>query len=379
MTFLHPEFFYWMLPAAVVLFYFWQTQKPMHDTPFRESVLERLRAPEITMGLKGRNTLFFSASLLLISAMAQPVILQKDLADEGSVEAVIALDLSKKTIEEFETEKMHAIDAVHALQGNNIALMGYDEGLYRISPFSTDTAMMVELIKGLQPEVMQYTVSNVTLLDARRGDAAVQVIIGDPIPEHNTPLSTLEEKAEKIKSAQRLYAHSPLFMYPLGLAMLLIAIALSSMSRRHSVPLLSVLGMLCLNNTPAVAGILDFQELRAGYSAYERGDYIHSAAYFSRYQKKHDSPEIRYNLGNVYYKAGNYEKAYYWYGRVYTSKPLLAERTAYNLGKTYQKIKEGKERTGGKAEVLGERSLHLPLQKTLKQINGKKRTRLYPI
>lgn len=379
MTFLHPEFFYWMVPAAAVLFYFWQTQKPMHDTPFGERVLERLRAPEITMGLKGRNALFFSASLLLISAMAQPVIPQKDLAGEGSVEAVIALDLSKKPIEEFETEKMHAIDAVHALQGNNIALIGYDEGIYRIVPSSTDTAMMVGLIRGLDPEVMRYTASNVKLLDLLWGDAAVHVIIGDPIPEHNTPLSTLEEKAEKIKSSQRLYAHAPLFMYPLGLAMLLIGIALSSMSKRRSVSILSVLAMLCLHDTPGIAGVLDFQELRAGYSAYERGDYAQSAVYFSRYQKKHDSPEIRYNLGNVYYKAGNYEKAHYWYGRVYTSKPLLAERTAYNLGKTYQKIKEGKERIGGKAEVLGERSLHLPLQKTLKQINGKKRTRLYPI
>jgi tetratricopeptide (TPR) repeat protein len=366
-----------MVPAAVVLFYFWQTQKPIHDTPFRETILERLRAPEITMGLKGRNILFFCASILLISAMAQPVILQKNLASEGHVEAVIALDLSKKPIEYFETEKIDAINAVHILEGQNISLIGYDKEIYRISPASTDSAMMVELIQGLDPEVMHFVGSNVKKLSSLRGNETLKIIIGDPIREHNTPPSTLKEKVDKIKLSQHLYAHSPLFLYPLGLAMLLIAIALSSMSKRHSIPVLGVLAMLCLSGTPSVAGVLDFQDLREGYRAYEKGNYTHSAECFSRYQKKHDSPEIRYNLGNVYYKVGEYEKARYWYARVHTSKSRLAEQTAYNLAQTYQKLKEHEKVKGIKSENSEEHTPTCSSQKRIKSVKEKRKTRLY--
>ncbi|MDD2368602.1 MAG: hypothetical protein PHQ90_04810, partial [Sulfuricurvum sp.] len=138
MTFLHSEFFFWMLPGVAVLFYFWQTQKAPQSAPFSDEVLAQLRAPEITMGLRGRNTLLLAASILLIIAMAQPVILDEDAIGEGSVDVLIALDLSKKSREAFESEKVSAIDMVRHLRGENIALVGYDTRLYRISPYSTD-------------------------------------------------------------------------------------------------------------------------------------------------------------------------------------------------------------------------------------------------
>lgn len=380
MTFLHPEFLVWMTPGVLLLFYFWQTQKPREQPHFSEAILERLRPPEMTMGLKGRNNLFLIAAFLLIVAMAQPVILQNDPLRGGRADILIALDLSKKTPEAFKAEKNRAIDLIRSLEGENISLIGYDVRLYRISPATTDTAMMAALIKGLDADAMRYEESDVKKVAALGSGEEVQIIIGDPREEYTAQHPLLREKIEKLKSAHRLHAHIPLFYYPLGLAMLLILIALSSMSKRRSVPLAALLALLCLSELPSPAGILDFQELGAGYEAYEKGQYHDSAEHFKAYQKRHDSPEIRYNLGNAYYKAKEYEKAHYWYGRVTANDPDLLQKTAYNLRKTEQKIREKKgESDGIRPEVLRQRRADTPSYRPIKQRKEKGKTRLYPI
>ncbi|MGA9045535.1 hypothetical protein [Sulfuricurvum sp.] len=380
MTFLHPEFFFWMVPSVAVLFYFWLTQKPPRYPFFNEAVLERLRAPKMTMGLKRRNILFLMAALLLIAAMAQPVILQKDPSAEGTVDVLIALDLSKKSLEAFEAEKRSAIDLIRTLEGENIALYGYDERLYRISPLTTDSEMEVELIEGLSPEVMQNSVSDVKKVYALHQGNTVSVIIGNPHPEDNTELSAFKEGIEKLKASQALYLHIPLFYYPLGLAMLLIWMALSSMSKRRTVPLAAVMALLCTGYVPGFAGILDFQELHKGNRAYAEGEYLQSIKYFKRYQQTHDSPEIRYNLGNAYYKAKEYEKACYWYERVYTNDIVLAQKKDYNLGLTYRKLGKNQGETKEKnPEILKESRTLLSPQKRPKRIEETGKTRLYPI
>ncbi|MDD5051802.1 MAG: hypothetical protein PHO27_03585 [Sulfuricurvum sp.] len=331
MIFLHPEFFFWMLVPVAVLFYFWQTQKSSTLPWFTESVLTRLRAPDVTMGLRGRNTLFLIAAILMISAMAQPVILENEAEVEDKVEILVAMDFSKKPILLFENEKLSVIDLINRLRGENIALVGYDgTHVYRVAPYSTDTDMLISLVDGLSIDIMRTSHSNSHLVK-RVQSRGMTIVIGDPNPEKNTQLSNVIEKLEKLKKSQRLYAHVPLFYYPLGLAMLLIWIALSSMSKRRSVPISFLVVFLSLNSIPSHAGVLDFQELRAGFEAYKKGDFIQSAQHFQYYQKNHDSAEIRYNLGNAWYKAKEYKKASYWYGRVYTTKRSLAQSAAYNL------------------------------------------------
>jgi Ca-activated chloride channel family protein len=207
----------------------------------------------------------------------------------------------------------------------------------------------------------------------------VKVLIGDPLFAHNTSLSEVMEKIEKIKKSQRLYAHSPLFVYPLGLAMLIIWIALSSMSKRRSVPLMALLVMVSIGEIPTKAGMLDFRILHQGYSSYEQGDYTRSSEFFKSYQKIHDSPEVRYNLGNALYKAGEYQNACYWYRHVYTNNRLLAQRAAYNLQLCEEKIDQDTgiagKKSGMRNENLSEGSAHKPI----KPMRGKVKTRLYPI
>lgn len=378
MTFLHIEFFIWMLPPVAVLFYFWQTQKSPRITPFDEAVLERLRSPEITMGLRRRNTLFFMASILLIVAMAQPVILQHERAAEREIDVLIALDLSKKSVEAFEAEKDSAIGLVRMLRGENISLVGYDTEVFRISPYTTDTEMIVSLIKGLDFDVMHRSQSDSSMIEKRRRSEEIIVIIGDPVFERNTQLSGISETIGKVKSAHRFSAHIPLFYYPLGVAMVLIWIALSSMSKRRSVPVASIVAVLFLGNLPIHAGVLDFQELNRGYMAYETGKYHQSAEHFRAYQRIHDSPEIRYNLANALYKAGDYGKALYWYRTVHTTDPLLTQRVVHNLSLCEARIhRTNHANTDNTRKERGYVS-QSPIKKAKKD-SGELKTRLYPM
>lgn len=376
MTFLHPEFLVWMLPGLAFLFYFWQTQKSLRHPHWSEEMQERLHAPQLTMGLKGRNILFLIASVFIVIAMAQPVILQNDPLNEGRAEIIIAIDLSQKTAENFEAEKQTAIDTILSLSGENIALLGYDEHVYRISPATIDVHMLVNLLQKLDIEVLKSHVSDVSNVMELHSPEAIKIIIGDPYSGNNTDLLSIAKRVEEQKSSQKVYAHIPLFYYPLGSAMLLIWIALSSMSKRQSVPMGMVLILMGGYPIPTHAGLFDFQELEKGYSAYERGDYRQSIQSFKRYRHKHDSPQIRYNLANAYYKMQEYEKAHYWYQRVYTSDPLLIQRVAYNLERTRQKI-DGRAK---KVEENGE-NIHKKREKNYvnKEIEKRKRgtTRLY--
>jgi len=378
MSFLHAEFFVWMVPPVLVLFYFWQTQKSPHSALFGEAVFNRLHAPEITMGLRTRNILFLIAALLLIAAMAQPVILQDEAASEGRADVLIALDLSKKSLEAFEEEKRTAINTIRRLKGENIAVIGYDTQPYRITPYTTDSAMTAALVSGLDPEVMRQFKSDSSVVDKFRSDEGMTILMGDPISEHNTRLSGIAERIEKIKTAQRLYAHIPLFYYPLGLAMVLIWIALSSMSKRRSVSAAAILIALSIGNNAGHAGILDFQKLNSGYRAYEKGDYRQSAHDFKSYQKEHDSPEIRYNIANALYKAGAYPEALYWYRQVHTRDRFLAQKTAYNLS-----LCEARIHTESKQSENKKRSRDEPLSHEIQPLPKKNpneiKTRLYPM
>lgn len=114
--------------------------------------------------------------------------------------------------------------------------------------------------------------------------------------------------------------------------MILIAIALSSMSKRQSVSMALVF-MIFMGESDIRAGVMDFRLLKQANDAYLHGEYDQSALLFGEYQRLHDSPQIRYNCANAYFKAGHYARARYWYERVVTDDPKLIEWVKINLAK----------------------------------------------
>lgn len=323
MSFEHSEFIFWMGVPISVLFYLWMSQKPLHEHPFSDQIIERLRVSGDTIGLRGRNILFFCAAWLMILALSEPTMRGERLQGE-KVSKVILLDISEHATPDFETMKKNALSEINRSEGD-IELLAYDEHLYRIAPSTHDKQLLRELLRNLSADVMRSIISDEHLADRLKGE----VVIFSGVARRVKSVENQDEKFEKI----------PLFYYPLSFAMLLIALALSSMSKRQSVVIAFAL-MIFLSPRNVDAGIMDFQLLEGAYSAYERGDYRTSEALFARYQKMHDSPQVRYNRANALFKMHRYERARYWYERVYTTDPLLQSRVKYNLERLPKKTVE---------------------------------------
>ncbi len=325
MSFNHPEFFFWMTPFVFILFYFWLTQKAQSEHGFSESALEKLRVADHTVGLAGRNVLFLIASLLIITALAQPTIRGERL--QGPPETLtIALDISKRPLNEFETMKKNAIRLVEQAEGA-IELAAYDVKVYRIAPRSEDKTILQELIKNLSPRIMRSSIANEQSVRQRCSSSVIVFVSGD------------RSRREVLMAAQEKWEAIPLFYFPLGLAMILVVLALSSMSKRQSVSLV-FLALLFLGEKNLDAGVMDFKILKNGYRAYESGEYAKSAELFGEYQRLHDSPQVRYNYANALFKAGEYEKARYWYASVVTNDPKLRRWVQYNMAKLAVKTRE---------------------------------------
>ncbi len=158
MSFLHPEFIFWMSPFVGILFYFWFTQKRHNEHHFSPEALEKLRVNGSTLGANGRNALFLSASLLIILALAQPVVQQEKIVDAPET-IIIALDISNHPLFAFEAMKKSAMALVDELEGA-IELVAYDSKVYRIAPASQDKKTLKELIANLSPQVMHSSVSD---------------------------------------------------------------------------------------------------------------------------------------------------------------------------------------------------------------------------
>ncbi|MFZ2890466.1 hypothetical protein [Sulfuricurvum sp.] len=379
MSFLHPEFLFWLLPLSFLLFYFWLTQKPLQNRWFSEVVLEKLRAPETTMGLKSRNILFLVSTLLIILAMAQPVIIDSTPIEGKELHIVMAIDRSN---EHFEQIRSLARSTLYSVLGENIELMAYDDKLYEIAPRSNDGGILGELIRHLTPSDKPSNRDVLTEKLAQR-EADMKILItsmpfkieGMMMVASPSDVLVVHEKLLELRNNHRLQEHIPLFFYPLGLAMVLILFALSSMSKRQSVSVGVILFALSLSPMNSHAGILDFKELTSAREAYESGEYEKAERMFARHQMKHDSPQVRYNRANALYMSGRYERACYWYERVYTTDPILQKRLRYNLEQSRAKIERNKHER--KEDENSKHNIHSERMNTPIPMRQKRETRLY--
>ncbi|MDO9305089.1 MAG: BatA domain-containing protein [Sulfuricurvum sp.] len=329
MSFLHPEFLFWMIPFVGVLFYFWFTQKRDNEYYFTPEALQKLRVSESNLDITGRNSLFLSASLLIIIALAQPVVQQEKIVEAPST-VTIALDISTHSIIEFEAMKTNARHLVDEFEGA-LELVAFDSKVYRISPVSQDKKTLKELIKNLSPRIMNSEISdenNVYTVCKTSGIA----IVGNTMPDR--------QEIETLRKPKEHWIYFQLFYFPLGLAMIFIAIALSSMSKRQSVSMALVF-MIFIGESDVRAGVMEFRLLEKAKDTYLHGEYEQSARLFGEYQRLHDSPQVRYNCANAYFKAGDYMRARYWYEHVVTDDPKLREWVEINLAKLpFEKSKE---------------------------------------
>jgi tetratricopeptide (TPR) repeat protein len=342
MSFNHPEFIFWMSPLVGILFYFWLTQKRRNAHYFSPEALEKLRVDGSTLGEDGRNGLFLCASLLMIVALAQPVIKQERIIDPSET-ILIAIDVSKQSLDEFDTMKQTAIQLVDEIQGS-VELVAYDSNVYRIAPQSDDKKRLKELISNLSPLLMNDSTSDEKMLRKVCTTSNIVIVSGSK--------SVNREMVENFSKPKEHWLYSSLFYFPLGMAMLCIAIALSSMSKRQGISIVFVVAMIFSGVNESRAGVMDFRLLEKANSAYSHGEYERSARLFNEYRLLHDTPQVRYNYANALFKAGHYEKAKYWYEQVKTSDPKLKEWVRINIGQLPSKKMEKLAKSEKKSERI---------------------------
>jgi Ca-activated chloride channel family protein len=163
------------------------------------------------------------------------------------------------------------------------------------------------------------------------GDMDLDTIYHDQIRGHM--------EAATIKSGRR-QVWADRFQWPLSLAVLMLFILCwLPPCKKPLVVLLPLLALLSVHAT-AYAG-----PLQEGYRAYQKGDYPKALKKFIDGQLKDpENPEILYNIGNAYYKNGDFAAAGDHFSQALSkATPELKPKVLYNMGNSAYRQKKLEE------------------------------------
>ncbi|MDD2790064.1 MAG: VWA domain-containing protein [Sulfurimonas sp.] len=427
MSFLHPEFLYFMLPPLFILFGFLLTQKEQEAHYFSKEILQKLRVNANTLSLRTRNILFFFVGFLMIIALGGPIIKEGTVSIKAkSADIMIALDISDSMLAEdvypsrLQVAKQKALELLELAPNERVGVVAFAKNSYLVSPMSFDHGAVRFLLSQLDTasitqkgtnihsllEVVDSSLQNTgkkyLLILSDGSDASdfskeiafakeknIVVFVlgigttkGAPIKladgtfikyngeiivsklndaiaslatqsggvyienvksqeDIKTMLSEIESHSEKKElKSEEVARFIPLFYFPLGLALLLLLIATSSMSKRVKVniPPVLLLAAFLAYQPNAEAGVFDFMELDKAKSAYQEADYESAAKIYEAYAKRTNDAQSYFNAANALYKAEKYEEALKSYEKAnFKSKEANAAKYA-NIGNTQVKI-----------------------------------------
>jgi Ca-activated chloride channel family protein len=156
MTFLHPEFIYYMLPPLFILFGLLLTQKEAHGDYFSQEVMDRLRVSANTLTQRARNALFLLMGFFIIIALAQPVIKDGKVEIKAkSADIMIAIDISDSMLatdvypNRLESAKQKVLTLLDSAPNERIGIAAFAKNSYLVSPLSFDVASVAFLLRGL--------------------------------------------------------------------------------------------------------------------------------------------------------------------------------------------------------------------------------------
>lgn len=159
MSFLHPEFLYLMLPPVLVLFYFILTQERPTAQLFSERIFARLQVNEKRLTPRQRNTLYLFVFILLIIAMAQPVITEMTVkARVPAQEVTVALDISAsmQTRDLYPSRlavaKQKLMQFIESAKTERIGILAFGKDVYVLSPPSSDKAVLRQMLRHFEPD-----------------------------------------------------------------------------------------------------------------------------------------------------------------------------------------------------------------------------------
>jgi len=168
-------------------------------------------------------------------------------------------------------------------------------------------------------------------------------------------ISTSDQKELKSETIDKFI---PLFYYPLGMAVILFLLAVSSMYSKNMVKSFLFLFLVFSQSfNDLKAGVLDFIDLKNAKEAYEKGDYNRSQQIFDSYAKKNDNAQSYYNSANALYKQEKYEDAIKEYEKAFFDDNRSNANKYANMGNSY--VKQGSLEDLKKSLEVYEKSLNL--------------------
>ena len=182
---------------------------------------------------------------------------------------------------------------------------------------------------------------NIADLSTKSGGVYIESVNSDK--DIKAMLREIESNSvEKELKSEEIQKFIPLFYYPLALALFILLIATSSMSKRERLQMPSAF-LLFIALFPALhveAGVLDFMELEKAKKAYESGNFEESAKLYEKYSESTNSGESHYNEGNSLYKQGKYKEAIESYEKATFESDAARANNYANIGNSYVKQKE---------------------------------------
>jgi Ca-activated chloride channel family protein len=454
MSFLHPEFLYYMLPPLLILFGLLLTQKESQAQFFSKEVMDRLRVSANTLTIKARNALFLLMGILMILALAQPVIKEGTVEVKAkSADITIALDISDSMLatdvypNRLDMAKQKVLTLLDEAPNERIGIVAFAKNSYLVSPLSFDTRAVAFLLRNLDTSsITEKGTDFLSVLDvvskAQEDKAKKYLLIlsdggdksdfsdeikmakeqgivvfvlgvatkkGAPIKlsdgsfikqdgdilvsklneniadlavktggvyiqsttssnDIKTMLQEITDKSdEKELKSEKIQKSTPLFYYPLAIALLILLIATSSVRKRESLNISSVfmLFSLLFVNQHVEAGMLDFMELSKAKEAYAKEDYESSAKLYEKYANESGSGEGYYNAANAYYKQKKYKEAVEAYKKATFDTEEARAKNYSNMGNAY--AKEGVGESLQKAVESYEESLKIKEDKETRE------------
>jgi len=173
MSFLHPEFFYYLLPPITLLFIFLLIQKESHEYYFSKDIVDKLRVNSSALTLKTRNNLLFVVGVLIVTSAAEPVL------EDGTVrvratgaDILIALDISDSMLatdvypNRLDLAKKKALELIKRATKYRVGVIAFAKNSYLVSPVSFDTSTVSFLLSKLDTSNITQKGTNIlTMLE----------------------------------------------------------------------------------------------------------------------------------------------------------------------------------------------------------------------
>jgi len=156
MNFVNPQFFLALIVPFVIFAFLISTNKERLSRIFDEKVLKRLSATDESMPMMVRNVLMLLAILLMIIAVARPVMEKGDKTIEvQGLTLLTALDISGSMRSTdvypnrltFAKKKMNAL--FDAMPSDEIGVMAFAYSPFVLAPFSSDKETLKMMVEGV--------------------------------------------------------------------------------------------------------------------------------------------------------------------------------------------------------------------------------------